>query len=231
MATEKSWQSRIGEATDAVAQSFVESISYDRRIYKQDVAGSIAHATMLAKVGLVSGGERDAIIEGLKGIERDIEAGTFVFDESLEDIHMAVEAALIERIGEPGRKLHTGRSRNDQVACDLYLWLNGSPAFQIDGCNRLRDAEAGGPRPCVLRACDAEHGHRHAVVHAFAARPADRRGRGGRRLGAGFSGLFLAISGHVQQMEPVGKRRDRGNFAAAGPPGDLRRIRRGDAPV
>jgi argininosuccinate lyase len=122
-APQKSWQARIGEATDAVAQKFVESISYDRRIYKQDVAGSVAHATMLAKVGLITDGERDAIVAGLKSIERDIEAGTFVFDESLEDIHMVVEAALIERIGEPGRKLHTGRSRNDQVAVDLALWI------------------------------------------------------------------------------------------------------------
>jgi len=120
---QKSWQARIGEATDKLAQSFVESISYDRRIYKQDIAGSIAHATMLAKVGLITNAERDAIIEGLKSIERDIEAGTFVFDEAMEDIHMVVEAALIERIGEPGRKLHTGRSRNDQVALDLLLWI------------------------------------------------------------------------------------------------------------
>jgi argininosuccinate lyase len=120
---EKSWQARISEATDALAASFVESISYDRRLYKHDVAGSIAHATMLAKVGLISGEERDQIIEGLKSIERDIEAGNFQFDESLEDIHMVVEDALIKRIGEPGRKLHTGRSRNDQVATDFGLWI------------------------------------------------------------------------------------------------------------
>jgi argininosuccinate lyase len=120
---EKSWQARIGEATDAIAQKFVESISYDRRIYKQDIAGSIAHATMLAKVGLITDPERDAIIEGLKSIEHDIESGNFVFDESLEDIHMVVEDALIKRIGEPGKKLHTGRSRNDQVATDLMLWI------------------------------------------------------------------------------------------------------------
>jgi argininosuccinate lyase len=119
----KSWQARIGEATDAIAQKFVESISYDRRIYKQDIAGSIAHATMLAKVGLISDSDHDAIIEGLKSIERDIEAGNFEFDESLEDIHMVIEAELIKRIGEPGRKLHTGRSRNDQVATDLLLWI------------------------------------------------------------------------------------------------------------
>jgi len=124
MATEKSWQARISEATDALGQSFVESISYDRRMYKHDIAGSIAHATMLAKVGLITDAERDKIIDGLKSIERDIEGGNFKFDESLEDIHMVIEAALIERIGEPGKKLHTGRSRNDQVATDLLLWLD-----------------------------------------------------------------------------------------------------------
>jgi argininosuccinate lyase len=124
MATDKSWQSRIGEANDALAQSFVESISYDRRLYKHDIAGSIAHATMLAKVGLITDAERDAIIEGLKSIEREIEADQFIFDQSLEDIHMVIEAALIQRIGEPGKKLHTGRSRNDQVALDLLLWIN-----------------------------------------------------------------------------------------------------------
>src|SRR3954447_25203528 len=124
--SEKSWQARISEATDALAQSFVESISYDRRLYKHDIAGSIAHATMLAKVGLISDAERDAIIEGLKLIEKDIDSNNFVFDEAMEDIHMVVEAELIKRIGEPGRKLHTGRSRNDQVALDLSLWLDGS---------------------------------------------------------------------------------------------------------
>src|ERR1700761_3879974 len=92
----KSWQARISEATDAIAQKFVESISYDRRLYKQDIAGSIAHATMLAKVGLISDGERDQIIEGLRSIERDIESGNFHFDQSLEDIHMVVEAELIK---------------------------------------------------------------------------------------------------------------------------------------
>src|SRR5688572_6102028 len=120
---QKSWQARIAESTDALAQGFVESISYDRRLYKHDIAGSIAHATMLAKVGLITDAERDSIVEGLKSIERDIESGNFAFDESLEDIHMVVEDALIKRIGEPGRKLHTGRSRNDQVALDLRLWV------------------------------------------------------------------------------------------------------------
>ena len=122
----KSWQARIGEATDAIAQSFVESMSYDWRLYKVDVAGSIAHATMLEKVGLITGADREAIFAGLKEIEAEIDrdgpkwAG---FKPELEDIHMCVESALTERIGEPGRKLHTGRSRNDQVATDLNLWI------------------------------------------------------------------------------------------------------------
>ena len=135
--TEKSWQSRISESTDAIAQKFVESISYDRRIYKQDIAGSIAHATMLAKVGLITDAERDAIVEGLKSIERNIESGNFVFDESLEDIHMVIEDALIKRIGEPGKKLHTGRSRNDQVALDLRLWITSASDELMTMCQDL----------------------------------------------------------------------------------------------
>jgi argininosuccinate lyase len=118
----KSWQSRIAESTDALAASFVESISYDKRLYKHDIAGSIAHATMLAKVGLITDAERDQIIEGLKSIERDIESENFKFEIAHEDIHMVIEDALIKRVGEAGKKLHTGRSRNDQVATDLALW-------------------------------------------------------------------------------------------------------------
>src|SRR3954451_9504684 len=129
MAEQKSWQARIGEATDAIAQTFVESMSYDWRLYKVDVAGSIAHATMLAKVGLITDADRDAIVKGLKEIEAEIDrdgprwAG---FKPELEDIHMCVESELTARIGEPGRRLHTGRSRNDQVALDLALWCDQS---------------------------------------------------------------------------------------------------------
>src|SRR5687767_10409857 len=120
---EKSWQARIGEATDAIAQSFVESISYDKRLYKHDIAGSIAHAAMLAKVGLITEDERAKIEAGLRSIEQDLAADRLPLDVAMEDIHMVVEAELIQRIGEPGRKLHTGRSRNDQVALDLAMWL------------------------------------------------------------------------------------------------------------
>ncbi len=123
MATEKSWQARISEATDKLAQSFVESISYDRRLYKHDIDASVSHAWMLCGVGLITKAELSAIVDGLHSIGDDIDAGNFVFDESLEDIHMVIEDALIKRIGEPGKKLHTGRSRNDQVATDFCIWI------------------------------------------------------------------------------------------------------------
>ena len=140
---EKSWQARIGEATDAIAQTFVESMSYDWRLYKVDVAGSIAHATMLAKVGLITDGDREAIVAGLKEIEAEIDrdgprwAG---FKPELEDIHMCVESALTQRIGEPGRKLHTGRSRNDQVATDLELWIERATTQVHESVNLLNRA-------------------------------------------------------------------------------------------
>ncbi len=123
---EKSWQARIGEATDAIAQAFVESISYDWRLYRVDVRGSIAHATMLAKARLITDADLQAIEAGLREIEKEIDrdgpkwAG---FKPELEDIHMCIESALTARIGEPGQKLHTARSRNDQVAADLQLWI------------------------------------------------------------------------------------------------------------
>ncbi len=126
---QKSWQARISEATDAIAQEFVESISYDWRLYKHDIAGSIAHATMLAKVGLITDSDRDAIVNGLKAIEKEIDKDGPKwegFKPELEDIHMCVESYLTEKIGEPARRLHTGRSRNDQVALDLMLWIQES---------------------------------------------------------------------------------------------------------
>jgi argininosuccinate lyase len=99
------------------------SIGFDKRLYAHDLAGSRAHARMLAAVGLLTETERDAILKGLASIEETIEAGDFTFDAGLEDIHMNIEARLTEAIGEPGRKLHTARSRNDQVATDFRLWL------------------------------------------------------------------------------------------------------------
>ncbi len=121
-ASGKSWQARIGGGSDALAEQFVESLSFDQRLARHDVAGSIAHAGMLAKMKLISKDELEQIKTGLNKILTDIEAGTFRFDIRQEDIHMAIEAALIAQIGEAGKKLHTGRSRNDQVALDVRLW-------------------------------------------------------------------------------------------------------------
>ena len=121
--SEKSWEKRLSGQTDKLAVEFVESLSYDRRLYKYDIAGSIAHAEMLAAQKLITRDELDVIKKGLYEISEEISAGTFQFDKVHEDIHMAVEGALIRKIGDAGRKLHTGRSRNDQVATDLRLWM------------------------------------------------------------------------------------------------------------
>jgi argininosuccinate lyase len=119
---QKSWQARFSQAADALTESYVESLSFDRRLWPYDIAGSVAHAEMLAETGLISGTDCEAIIKGLKGIQADIEAEKFTWDPAHEDIHMAVEAELINRIGEPGKRLHTARSRNDQIALDLRLY-------------------------------------------------------------------------------------------------------------
>ncbi len=113
----------MSAAADGLTVSFVESISFDQRLWRYDIAGSIAHAEMLASVGLLSSADVSRIKAGFASIERDIGAGRFHFDPAQEDIHMVLEAALVERVGEPGRKLHTARSRNDQIALDLRLYL------------------------------------------------------------------------------------------------------------
>lgn len=109
--------------TDARVERFAESISFDRRLYEQDIRGSIAHATMLADRELISGDERDAIIAALEEIRGELDAGTLPMRIELEDIHMHVEQALIDRLGDVGRKLHTARSRNDQVSTDTRMWV------------------------------------------------------------------------------------------------------------
>ena len=119
----KLWAGRFTEPTDALVERFTESVSFDRRLAKHDIRGSIAHATMLAEVGVLSSEDRDAIVRGLEGILADIEAGDFEWRASLEDVHMNVESVLTERIGEAGKRLHTGRSRNDQVATAVRLFV------------------------------------------------------------------------------------------------------------
>ena len=117
------WGGRFTEATDAFVAEFTASVQFDQRFYQQDIAGSIAHATMLAKVGVLTEAERDDIIQGLTEIRQEIEAGTFEWRIDLEDVHMNIESRLTNRIGITGKKLHTGRSRNDQVATDIRLYV------------------------------------------------------------------------------------------------------------
>ena len=116
------WGGRFTKETDQLVYNFNASISFDKRFYAQDIRGSIAHVTMLAKQGILTEDEKKQIIDGLNGIKEDVESGKLLITEKYEDIHSFVEANLIDRIGDAGKKLHTGRSRNDQVALDMRLY-------------------------------------------------------------------------------------------------------------
>jgi len=138
--SEKLWGGRFSEATAASVEAFTESISYDHRLYRHDIMGSKAHARMLARQKLITNQERDAILQGLDDIQTDIEAGNFVFKPELEDVHMNIEQALTDRIGAAGAKLHTARSRNDQISLDLRLYLRD----EVAGFDRLlREVQLG----------------------------------------------------------------------------------------
>jgi argininosuccinate lyase len=121
--TNQSWGGRFTESTDAFVAAFTASVNFDRRLYNQDIDGSIAHAMMLTRVGVLGEADLDAIIQGLEAIRGEIARGEFIWSESLEDVHMNIEASLTQRIGDAGKRLHTGRSRNDQVATDIRLYL------------------------------------------------------------------------------------------------------------
>jgi argininosuccinate lyase len=123
------WGGRFAAGPSVVMQEINASIGFDRKLWRQDIRGSLAHAAMLAKVGIISAQDEQAIRDGLAAIAHEIETGRFPFDVALEDIHMNIEARLTERIGEAGRRLHTARSRNDQVATDFRLWVRDA----IDG--------------------------------------------------------------------------------------------------
>ena len=126
------WGGRFTKQTDQLVFDFNASITFDKRLFYEDVTGSIVHATMLAKQGILTEEERKSIVEGLTGILEDVDEGTLAIDESQEDIHSFVEATLIDRIGDAGKKLHTGRSRNDQVALDMRLYTRTRVA-ETDG--------------------------------------------------------------------------------------------------
>jgi argininosuccinate lyase len=136
----KPWSGRFNEPTDAFVEAFTASVDFDRRLYRYDIQGSIAHARMLARQGILSDQERDDIIRGLEQIRGRIDNGEFNWSVALEDVHMNVESALTEAIGYAGKKLHTGRSRNDQVATDIRLWLRDEVDELIGAIRKLQVA-------------------------------------------------------------------------------------------
>ena len=152
----KPWGGRFQKDTNEAVEQFTESISFDRRLYQEDIRASIAHAAMLARCGLITDAEFVELREALGDIEKEIASGAFPFQVPLEDIHMNIEAALIQRIGEAGRKLHTARSRNDQVACDLRLWCRAA----LDECADLITE-------CQRAFVDKARQHRELIVPAF----------------------------------------------------------------
>src|SRR5438034_2696273 len=147
--SQKTWGGRFSGETDNRVEAFTESISFDRRLYRHDVTASKAHARMLAEVGLLSADEAERIAAALDQIAAEIERGEFPFSVKLEDIHTHIERALIDRLGDTGRKLHTARSRNDQVATDVKLWVREA-IDRLDGL--LRELQA-----ALLDAAQREH--------------------------------------------------------------------------
>jgi argininosuccinate lyase len=133
---QRTWGGRFSAGPAKAVKAFTESVSFDWRLYKHDIAGSIAHAKGLAKAGFLTKAEAAKIERGLRRIEREIESGKFQWDRDCEDVHMNIEAALVRKIGAAGKKLHTGRSRNDQVATDLRLWVRDA---RIQSVRATRD--------------------------------------------------------------------------------------------
>jgi argininosuccinate lyase len=140
MSDKKLWSGRFNEPTDAFVEAFTASVEFDQRLYKYDIQGSIAHATMLARQGILSDQECELIVTGLKKIEQRISDGAFKWSVELEDVHMNIESALTEDIGDAGKKLHTGRSRNDQVATDVRLYLRDEIETIRGEIRRLQEA-------------------------------------------------------------------------------------------
>ncbi|MES9960926.1 MAG: argininosuccinate lyase [Sedimenticola sp.] len=140
MSDKKLWSGRFNEPTDAFVEAFTASVEFDQRLYKYDIQGSIAHATMLAKSGILTEQERDSIIGGLERVQQRIDSGDFEWSVELEDVHMNVESALTTDIGDNGKKLHTGRSRNDQVATDIRLYMRDEIELIRAEIKRLQEA-------------------------------------------------------------------------------------------
>ena len=134
----KAWSGRFKKETSSLMEKFNSSIAFDQRLYKEDITGSIAYAKALKKAGIISVKERDLIIKGLNGIKKEFDEGKFVISPYDEDIHMAVERRLVEKIGAAGKKLHTGRSRNDQVITDTRLFLKNAAQNLISELEMLQ---------------------------------------------------------------------------------------------
>ncbi len=188
----KLWAGRTTAETDTLADEFNSSIAVDGRMYREDITGSMAHAAMLAKCGIIEPGEADALIDGLSGILADIESGALTIDPSAEDIHMFVEAVLTERLGDVGKKLHTARSRNDQVALDFRMHLRSACDGLTEGILSLvaaltdrAEAEAETVMPGythLQRAQPITFGH-HLMAYAYMLlRDADRLADCRRRM-------------------------------------------------
>jgi argininosuccinate lyase len=136
--SDKAWDGRFTEKTDRLTEAFTASIGFDKRLFAHDIAGSIAHCRMLAQTGVISQQEAASLVQGLMRVRQDIERGRFTFDDALEDIHMHVEARLVQDLGSVAQKLHTARSRNDQIALDLRLYLRAESLGLIDMLIGLR---------------------------------------------------------------------------------------------
>ena len=136
--SDKPWDGRFSERTDTSVEAFTSSIQFDRRLYPYDIEGSVAHCRMLAKVGVITADESETLVEGLWRIKRELDQGNFEFDDSLEDIHMHIEARLLQEVGKVAQKLHTARSRNDQVALDIRMFLREATARIITGLYGMR---------------------------------------------------------------------------------------------
>ncbi len=149
-AEQKLWGGRFEGATDELVEAFNASIDFDRRLYREDIAGSIAHARMLAKQKIISTDDRDSIVKGLEAIRGEIESGTFLFRIDREDIHLNIEGALAERIGETAGRLHTARSRNDQVATDMRLFVRSACDEAAARLRAMREA--------LIELAEREHG-------------------------------------------------------------------------
>ena len=162
------WGGRFTKKTDQMVYDFNASIGFDRRLYRQDIEGSMAHVKMLAKQKILTEEERDRILQGLSGILADVEDGSLPITKEYEDIHSFVEANLIDRIGDAGKKLHTGRSRNDQVALDMKLYVREEVQKTEELLTDLLKV--------ILQYYGGKPGYDHARIHSSSESTADHTG-------------------------------------------------------